>query len=190
MQWISRSFAPLWVAAMLALAGCQTAPMAADNASAAPAAPAPAPAEAAAQPAPAPEPVPAANQVAFYIGQTHSEPSLTAIKTVDGMLYVQRVPLLTREDISQANALVDKKQGKHFVGLRFTEAGARKLNDASKDGVGKRLVLIIDGKVAAAPEIKQPLNRGVLAFGVPSAKAAATLAARIRGEQKPAASKK
>ncbi len=176
----SRSFAPMLGAVMLVLAGCQTAPKAAD----APVAP-PAQAAQAAPPA-APDvqaPAPAASHVAFFIGQSHSEPSLTALKMADGAtLYVQRVPILTREDISQAHDLVDK-QGRHFVGLRFTEAGTRKLAEVSSESVGKRLVLILDGKVAAAPIIHQPLNRGVLAFSVPTAQGAANLAARIRGEQ-------
>ena len=44
------------------------------------------------------------------------------------------------------------------------------------------LVLVLDRELIAAPRIGEPLNRGVLAFGVPSAKAAADIASRIRGD--------
>lgn len=191
MPWIFRSLAPLGAAVMLALAGCQAAPTtpdgATDQTAPAPAEQAPAPAatppeEPAAPPAPVSVAVPA-RQVAFYIAQTHSEPSLTALKMSDGTkLYVQRTPVLTREDISQAQALVDK-QGKHFVGLRFTAEGARKLEKASRENMGRWLVLILDGKEAAELSINQPLDHGELAFGVPTARQASNLAARIHGKQ-------
>jgi hypothetical protein len=104
---------------------------------------------------------------------------------IDGTrLYLEREPVLRGEDISQANDLVDK-QGRHFIGVRFTKAGASKLADVSAKSKGKRLVLIINGRVEAAPVIGEQLDHGVLAFGMPSALGAASLAARIRGEQPP-----
>ncbi|MCY1374259.1 hypothetical protein D9M69_615880 [compost metagenome] len=44
------------------------------------------------------------------------------------------------------------------------------------------LALVIDRELVAAPLIGEPLNRGVLAFGVPSAQAASEIAAKIRGD--------
>ena len=188
-----RSFAPLLGAAMLALAGCQIAPQNPDT-SAEPSAEqaAQAPDQSAAQaasdnqPPTAPALTPAASSHAtFFIGETHSAPDLTAVKMTDGTrLYLQREPVLKGEDITQAHDLVDK-QGKHFIGVRFTKAGASKLADVSAKSKGKRLVLILNGKVEAAPVIGEPLNHGVLAFSAPSPLGAANLAARIRGEQPP-----
>jgi hypothetical protein len=189
-----RSFAPLLGAAMLALAGCQVAPQNPD-ASAAPSAESagqtPEQAESGAAPGSpastaAPKLTPATNSPAtFFIGETHSAPNLTAVKMIDGTrLYLQREPVLKGGDISQANDLVDK-QGRHFVGVRFTKEGASKLAEVSAKSKGKRLVLIINGRVEAAPVIGEQLDHGVLAFGVPSALGAASLAARIRGEQPP-----
>ena len=80
-----------------------------------------------------------------------------------------------------AAALVDR-QGQNFVGLRFSEAGTRKLTAVSTANVGSVLALVIDQELVAAPLIGEPLNRGVLAFGVPSAQAASEIAARIRGD--------
>ncbi|MNJ02923.1 hypothetical protein D3C73_1630550 [compost metagenome] len=48
------------------------------------------------------------------------------------------------------------------------------------------MALVIDQELVAAPSIAEPLNRGVLAFGVPSAKAASDIAAKIRGDAPPA----
>jgi hypothetical protein len=188
-----RSFAPLLGALTVALAGCQVAPpnpeSSAEAAAQAPdqSEPGAAPAAPGSQaPAPAPKLTPATNSPAtFFIGETHSAPNLTAVKMIDGTrLYLEREPVLRGEDISQANDLVDK-QGRHFIGVRFTKAGASKLADVSAKSKGKRLVLIINGRVEAAPVIGEQLDHGVLAFGVPSAMGAASLAARIRGEQPP-----
>ena len=188
-----RSFAPLLGALTVALAGCQVAPPNPD-ASAQSAAQAPDQSEPGAEPAAPggqapttpPKLTPATNSpAAFFIGETHSAPNLTAVKMIDGTrLYLEREPVLKGGDISQANDLVDK-QGRHFVGVRFTKAGASKLAEVSAKSKGKRLVLIINGRPEAAPVIGEQLNHGVLAFGVPSAMGAASLAARIRGEQPP-----
>ncbi|WP_414631965.1 SecDF P1 head subdomain-containing protein, partial [Achromobacter sp. UBA4530] len=69
----------------------------------------------------------------------------------------------------------------------FSEAGTRKLTTVSTANVGSVLALVIDQELVAAPLIGEPLNRGVLAFGVPSAQAASEIAARIRGDAAPAA---
>lgn len=186
-----RSFAPLLGALTVALAGCQVAPPNPES-SAESAAQAPDQSEPGAEPgtpgsqapSPAPKLTPATHSPAtFFIGETHSAPNLTAVKMIDGTrLYLQREPVLKGDDVSQANDLVDK-QGRHFIGVRFTKEGAGKLAEVSAKSKGKRLVLIINGRVEAAPVIGEQLNRGVLAFGVPSALGAASLAARIRGEQ-------
>jgi preprotein translocase subunit SecD len=124
--------------------------------------------------------------VGFYIAQTESAPDLMEVKLSDATVYVQRQPVLTRSDLTEAAALVDR-QGKNFVGLRFNPEGARKLSQISAQNVGKLLVLVINGQLVAAPRIAEPLNRGVLAFGVDTAQTATEIAARVRGDA-PAAS--
>lgn len=167
MQLNIRKLAPALLAMTLVLAGCKTMPnKTADNQPAAPAAGA----------------VKAAPLVEFYIAQEESLPGLIEVRLPDGKkLYMQTPPVLTRDDLTEAAALVDG-EGRHFVGLRFTESGTRKLNDVSVKSVGKMLALVIDRNLVAAPRIQEPLNRGVLAFSVPNEKAANDIAARIRGD--------
>lgn len=176
MQLTMRKLAPAALVALLALAGC-AAPKGGDKTAA----------DAGQTPAQGQQAQPAtASAVEFYIATTDADPSLMPVKVSDGTLYMQRTPVLTRADLSEAQALEDR-QGQNFVGLRFTEAGTRKLNDVSSKNVGKMLVLVIDRELVAAPKIGEPLNRGVLAFGVPSAQAATAIAARIRGDAPPPA---
>lgn len=73
----------------------------------------------------------------------------------DGKIYMQQQPVLTRADLTEAAALVDR-QGANFVGLRFSDAGARKLNDVSSKNVGNMLALVIDRELIAAPRIGEP----------------------------------
>ncbi|CAM3397042.1 Preprotein translocase subunit SecD [Bordetella sputigena] len=175
-----RSIAPVVLMATILLAGCQTPGNKAGTGST-PAAGAGATPPAAAPGTPAPSTAPAASSVGFYIAQTDSAPDLMEVKLSDATVYVQRQPVLTRADLTEAAALVDR-QGQNFVGLRFSPEGARKLAQVSSQNVGKLLVLVINGQLVAAPRIAEPLNRGVLAFGVDSAQTATEIAARVRGD--------
>lgn len=183
-----RTIAPVVMMATVLLAGCQTpgnkAGTGSASSGAAPAAGTTPPAGAPATPAPST--TPAASSVGFYIAQTDSAPNLMQVKLSDATVYVQPQPVLTRADLTEAAALVDR-QGQNFVGLRFSPEGARKLAQISSQNVGKLLVLVINGQLVAAPRIAEPLNRGVLAFGVDSAQTATEIAARVRGDAPAAA---
>ncbi|AOB32884.1 preprotein translocase subunit SecD [Bordetella sp. H567] len=184
-----RTIAPLVLMATVLLAGCQTPGNKAGTASTSSSGATPSAAATPPAGAPgtsAPSTVPVASSVGFYIAQTDAAPDLMEVKLSDATVYVQRQPVLTRADLTEAAALVDR-QGQNFVGLRFSPEGARKLAQVSSQNVGKLLVLVINGQLVAAPRIAEPLNRGVLAFGVDTAQTATEIAARVRGDA-PAAS--
>jgi hypothetical protein len=117
----------------------------------------------------------------FYLAQMEADSNLMAVRLDDAQIYVHRQPVLTQADLSEAAALVDKN-GKNFVGLRFTSAGARKLQQLSSQNIGKLLALVVDGQVLAAPRMSEPLSRGVLAFGVDTVELANDIAAQVRGD--------
>lgn len=173
MQRSMRTLAPALLILTLALAGCQTPGKKASMA------------EGTTAPAATGQTAPAAD-VGFFVAQTEPDATMMPVSLPDGDIFVQRTPVITRADLSEAAALVDRT-GKNFVGLRFTESGARKLNDVSTRNVGKLLVLVIDGQIVAAPRIAEPLNRGVLAFSVDSEQTAQAIAARVRGDAPAAA---
>lgn len=176
-----RFLAPAAIAAVLALAGCQTTP--GDRAArgggqvASPAGQAQPAGESGAASAATPAPMP----VEFFIAQLEPQPGLAEVTLGDGSLYVQQMPVLTRGDLAEAAAMVDK-QGQHFVGLRFNEEGARKLAEVSSRNVGKVMVLAVNRQLVAVPRIAEPLDRGVMAFRVDDAQAAREIASAIRGE--------
>lgn len=162
-----RSLAPLLAPAalLLALAGCSNVSSNNDGA----------------PPVAAPGAAVMADPVDIYIAQTEAAAGLTAVSVPGGVIYMQRVPVLTRADLTDAAVMVDQ-QGRNFVGLRFTDAGARKLASAGADNMGRMLALVVGRQLVAAPRITESLNHGVLAFGVPTRQAAMEIAARIRGE--------
>jgi len=168
MQRTSRSLAFILAPAalLLALAGCGNVPL--NNNVSGP--------QAVAAPAAVADPVD------IYVAQSQAASGLNAVTVPGGVIYVQRIPVLTRADLTDAAAMVDQ-QGQHFVGLRFTDAGARKLAAASSSNMGRMLALVVNRQLVASPRITEPLNRGVLAFGVPTQQAALDIAARIRGEE-------
>ncbi len=177
MQLTLRKLAPALVVMTLALAGCKTAPTK-SGAAGTP--------DTAGQQQPATQQPAAASIVEFYVAQAQPGAGMVELSLPDGKIYLQQQPVLTRADLTEAAALVDR-QGNNFVGLRFSETGTRKLTEVSSQNIGNMLALVIDRELIAAPRIAEPLNRGVLAFGVPSAQAASDIAARIRGEAAPAA---
>lgn len=124
------------------------------------------------------------DSLGIYVAQSRPAPGLAALAVPGGVVYAQRVPLLTRADLTDAAAMADG-HGQNFVGLRFTEAGTRKLASASASNIGRMLAFMVDRRVVALPSITGPLDRGVLAFGVSSRQAALAIAARIRGESPP-----
>lgn len=160
------SVSVLAVGALMALAACQTAPTAGRPSSSATA-------SAAGRTT--------VEQVEFFVGQAQPADGLTGLQVQGGTLYIQRIPVMTRADLREALPLVDK-QGKNFVGLRLTDAGARKLNEVSTENIGKVLAVVVGRELVAAPRITEPMNRGVVAFPVPTAQDADRIAARIRGE--------
>ncbi|MHA3904768.1 SecDF P1 head subdomain-containing protein [Castellaniella sp. WN] len=166
----TRAFRPALLAALLTLAGCQhmpsafwpvaTPPAASDHAT---------------------NDVRTVQPVAIYLARSGPGKGLVAVHAPSGTIYLHTRPVLAREDITEAAALSDH-QGGHFVGLRLTPAGAERLAAISRKNVGGLLALVIGRELVAAPHIAGPLDRGILAFEVPSSAAASSLAARIRGD--------
>ncbi|WP_347241830.1 protein translocase subunit SecD [Thermus sp.] len=68
-------------------------------------------------------------------------------------------PLLTGADLADARAVFDQF-GRPQVALTFTPEGAKKFEEVTRQNVGKRLAIILDGKVYTAPVIRQAITGG------------------------------
>ncbi len=68
-------------------------------------------------------------------------------------------PLLTGADLADARAVFDQF-GRPQVALTFTPEGAKRFEEVTRANVGKRLAIVLDGKVYTAPVIRQAITGG------------------------------
>ena len=68
-------------------------------------------------------------------------------------------PVLTGANISNASPNFDNN-GQSVVSLSFDRDGARKFADITGENVGKRLAIVLDGKVHSAPRINEKISGG------------------------------
>lgn len=75
--------------------------------------------------------------------------------------YVVRKQIeLTGERLENAVASFDSTRGGYVVNMKFDGLGARKFGRITKENVGKRFAVLLDGKVITAPVIREPIAGG------------------------------
>ncbi len=82
------------------------------------------------------------------------------------LAYLDDVPFLLNKDAAITGAdLADAKSGFDSnmlpnVNLRLNSQGTKKFADVTKKNVGKRLAIVLDGKIKTAPSIREPIPSG------------------------------
>jgi preprotein translocase subunit SecD len=79
------------------------------------------------------------------------------------VVYLSPQAAMTGHDIKSAEVL-QTREGP-AVGVQFTPSGAEKLSRFTKENKGKRMAIMVDGKVAVAPPILMPLSEGKMLIG-------------------------
>jgi len=81
-----------------------------------------------------------------------------------------RTPLVTSVDITDANASLT--EGQWVLNVNVTDAAAKRVQDFSKQNVGRTMAFLIDGKVHSTPRILDPITgKGFLIGGFEQADA-------------------
>jgi preprotein translocase subunit SecD len=75
-------------------------------------------------------------------------------------LYVQKKVLLDQTDLKSASVITNQPPGKPRIQITFTDAGAKQLAKVTHQNIGKRLAIIIDGRLYSAPTIKSEIRGG------------------------------
>ncbi|MFW5802543.1 MAG: protein translocase subunit SecD [Verrucomicrobiota bacterium] len=76
------------------------------------------------------------------------------------ILFIKRRPTDVKgEDVSRANASFGEF-GSYSISLEFTSEGARNFSTVTSDNVGRRLAIVLDGKVYSAPNINEAISGG------------------------------
>lgn len=88
---------------------------------------------------------------------------------------------ITGDHLAGADVSVDAF-GVPGVGLRFNAEGARRFADLTREAVGRRVAILVDGEVLSAPFIRAPILHGqAIITGGFTAESAQALAARLTG---------
>ncbi len=80
--------------------------------------------------------------------------------TIEETLHVQKQPLLDRSSIKTAVAAKNPLTGASEVELTFTAPGAKRFAQVTRDHIGQRLAIVVDGKVRSAPRVAAEIAGG------------------------------
>ncbi|HWA91914.1 MAG TPA: hypothetical protein VG889_17880 [Rhizomicrobium sp.] len=70
--------------------------------------------------------------------------------------------LLTGDHIRDARADFDQRSGQPVVSIRFDDAGTAAFARVTRANVGKRLAIVLNGRILTAPQIMEPITGGAL----------------------------
>jgi preprotein translocase subunit SecD len=76
-------------------------------------------------------------------------------------LHVQKAALLDQTSLKEAFAAVQGPDGEVAITIVFTPAGTEKFAQVTRDNIGERLAIVIDGKLLSAPNIMEAITGGV-----------------------------
>ena len=101
-------------------------------------------------------------------------------KAVEERLHVQKKPLLDRSALQSAAVQKNPVSGASEIQVTFTERGGKRFAEVTRDHVGQRLAIVIDGKVYSAPKVMMEIPGGkAVISGSFSDQEATQLAARL-----------
>jgi len=76
-------------------------------------------------------------------------------------LLLEKKAVLTGDALTNASVRFDQSQfNEPIVGLQFSAQGAKTFADITAGNIGKRLAIVLDGKVQSAPRIKEAIPSG------------------------------
>ena len=76
----------------------------------------------------------------------------------EGHYVIERKSIVGGEHLTDARA--DFSEGEPVVAFRFNSFGSKKFATATRDGIGRRLAIVLDGKVLTAPNVKTAITGG------------------------------
>lgn len=73
---------------------------------------------------------------------------------------VNRQVMISGDQLVDAFQGFDQQSGQPVVNIRFNGQGANIFGRVTRDNVGKRFAMVVDGRVLSAPSINEPINGG------------------------------
>src|SRR5262245_14095987 len=82
-------------------------------------------------------------------------------QTGEERLHVQKKPLQDRSALKSADVQKNSVTGAPEIQVVFTERGAKRFAEVTRQHIGERLAVVIDGKVYAAPKVVTEVLGGI-----------------------------
>jgi preprotein translocase subunit SecD len=78
----------------------------------------------------------------------------------EGSLNVEKRVIVQGEDLTDAQPRLDSQTGQWVVDFTFNVRGGQRFGQATQEGVGRALAIVLDRKVISAPRIQMPILGG------------------------------
>ena len=85
---------------------------------------------------------------------------LISFENSDEKINVNKRIVVSGDNLINASPKLDNQTNQAIVSFTFDRVGAKKFGRVTTDNVGKRLAIILDGKVISAPQIREPILGG------------------------------
>lgn len=73
---------------------------------------------------------------------------------------VERTVIVGGEDLTDAQASFDQRTNEPQVNFQFNARGAQRFGQATTEGVGRSLAIVLDNEVISAPRVNTPITQG------------------------------
>jgi hypothetical protein len=122
-----------------------------------------------------------AENIRVFLADTRPRAGWTPVHLKpSGVLYVRTEAIIDRRDLIGIQSATDQSGGGILV-LILSDAGFRKMREATAANPGLRLALVVGQTMLAAPAYAAPVREHQLAFGVGSARNAELAAHAVAG---------
>ena len=81
-------------------------------------------------------------------------------RTNQETLYVEKAVLLDRHDLKNTHVVTDTLTKQPEIAFELSAAGQKRFAEVTRQHIGKRLAIIIDGQVCSAPVIRSEITGG------------------------------
>ncbi|GAA0770591.1 protein translocase subunit SecD [Roseibium denhamense] len=95
--------------------------------------------------------------------EARQSPGTVVLLSVDDPPFpylLEEAPLLSGEDLVDAQVSFDQRNNEPVVNFRFNTSGARKFATVTQQNVGRPFAIVLDEEVISAPVIREPITGG------------------------------
>ena len=127
--------------------------------------------------------------LSFYLEADKDDLDARELPFADGQepFMAEPFPCLTEDAILSAAAVKDPVRGDPQINVTLTEGGTKLFAEVTRQSIGRRLAIVVDGKVVGAPTINGPITAGKAAItGGFTREAVEAIAAKLNSYQKEA----